>query len=87
MTDDSMTLEQWAARVAEALDLGADYPVDIELALDVARDAAHAVMRPAAPLTTLLVGIAAGRAGGDAEAVRRASAAVTALIAETSQAG
>ncbi len=32
------------------------------LVLDLARDVAHDVARPAAPLTTFLVGLAAGRA-------------------------
>ncbi|GAA4978329.1 DUF6457 domain-containing protein [Actinopolymorpha pittospori] len=42
-------------------------PVDEALlttVLDLARDAAHAVERPAAPLTTFLVGYAAARRGG-----------------------
>ncbi|MDQ3457112.1 MAG: DUF6457 domain-containing protein [Actinomycetota bacterium] len=33
----------------------------LRLILDVARDAAHGVARPAAPLTTYLLGIAVGR--------------------------
>jgi hypothetical protein len=32
--------------------------VDVDLLLDVARDAAHNVTRPAAPVTTYLLGIA-----------------------------
>jgi hypothetical protein len=47
--------------------------VDRDLLLDVARDAAHGVARPAAPLTTFLIGLAAGRRGGSAEAVRDAA--------------
>lgn len=45
----------------------AGLPVDealLSTVLDLARDAAHAVERPAAPLTTFLVGYAAARRGG-----------------------
>ncbi len=55
-------LSQWtaAARHALAADLGVDIPdVDAQTLLDVARDAAHAVDRPAAPITTYLLGYAA----------------------------
>jgi hypothetical protein len=73
MTDRSQLPEWTAAAVAE---LGLDVQVDIKLVLDLARDAAHAVERPAAPITTYLLGIAAAQrssAGGiqasDVEAV------------------
>ena len=41
--------------------------VDVQAILDVARDAAHSVVRPAAPVATFLVGYAAGKraAAGD----------------------
>ena len=60
---------------ALAVDLGVDPEVvDVQGLLDVARDAAHGVARPAAPLTTFLIGYAAGSgSGGLAEAMRRAS--------------
>jgi hypothetical protein len=48
--------------------------LDRDLLLDVARDAAHGVARPAAPLTTFLVGYAAGLRGGGAAAVADAAA-------------
>ena len=57
------SLEQWVAELSTALDLPPD-SVDVTLLLDLARDAAHGVARPAAPLTTFLVGLAAGRSGG-----------------------
>ncbi|WP_020579852.1 DUF6457 domain-containing protein [Actinopolymorpha alba] len=47
-------------------------PFDTEVireVLDLARDAAHAVERPAAPLTTFLVGFAAAQRGGGADAL------------------
>ncbi len=70
MTD---PLDAWIGELAAALGVDAA-AVDRDLLLDVARDAAHAVARPAAPLTTFLVGLAAGRAGGDDDAVRAAAA-------------
>jgi hypothetical protein len=56
------TLEDWTAAVVA--ELGLD-PADVDqaLVLDLARDVAHAVARPAAPLTAFLVGLAAGRSG------------------------
>jgi Domain of unknown function (DUF6457) len=35
--------------------------IDMRVVLDLARDAAHGVARPAAPLTAFLVGVAVGR--------------------------
>ncbi|MGN8051428.1 DUF6457 domain-containing protein [Curtobacterium sp. 22159] len=59
MTDPS-TLDDWTARLQAALGLE-DAPVDVAAVLDLARDAAHGVARPAAPLTAYVVGIAVGR--------------------------
>lgn len=68
-------LEQWITAVKN--ELGIDVAVDTKTLLDLARDAAHGVARPAAPLTTFLVGYAAAHAeatGADpAEAVAAAS--------------
>ncbi|MFF6783744.1 DUF6457 domain-containing protein [Streptomyces sp. NPDC012510] len=47
--------------------------VDRTLLLALAGDAAHGVARPAAPLTTFLVGYAAGQAGGGPDAVAAAT--------------
>lgn len=63
------TLEAWTAKACEALDLDPAV-VDRDLILQVAADVAHGVARPAAPLTTFLVGLAVGRSGGDAGSVR-----------------
>lgn len=68
MPDGERGLDDWVAELALALDLPAGV-VDIALMLDLARDAAHGVARPAAPLTTFLVGLAAGRAGATADDV------------------
>ncbi|WP_374774888.1 molybdenum cofactor guanylyltransferase [Streptomyces sp. NBC_01310] len=68
-------LDQWITAVKN--ELGVDLAVDTKTLLDLARDAAHGVARPAAPLTTFLVGYAAAQAaatGADpAQAVAEAS--------------
>ncbi|NUU15025.1 molybdopterin-guanine dinucleotide biosynthesis protein [Curtobacterium pusillum] len=53
-------LDGWTSRVTGALELP-DASADIGAVLDLARDTAHGVMRPAAPLTAYLVGVAVGR--------------------------
>ena len=79
MTDDvGSALEAWWATLAAALGLE-DVPADRDAILGLAGEAAHSVVRPAAPLTTFLAGYAAGLAGGSAAdvtaAIERASAA------------
>lgn len=71
-------LDEWVAEVSAAL--GIELEVDVSEMLDLARDAAHGVARPAAPLTTFLVGYAAASGGGDGQAVRDAIAGVRALL-------
>lgn len=53
-------LDEWIAEAGQALGLEPGV-VDRQQILDLARDAAHGVARPAAPLTTYLVGVAVGR--------------------------
>jgi len=55
-------IDAWVAALASELDLDLAN-VDVQALLDVARDAAHSVVRPAAPLATFLVGYAAGQRG------------------------
>jgi len=57
------TLEEWTAavRAGLGLDPGPLSTADTKAVLDLARDAAHAVARPAAPLTAYLLGVAVGR--------------------------
>lgn len=81
-------LDEWITAVKD--ELGVDLEVDAPLLLDLARDAAHGVARPAAPLTTFLVGYAAGRAGSEgpqavAEAVRKATDLAARWVAESQQ--
>ncbi len=53
-------LERWIAQLAGELGLNPK-TLDRDVVLDVARNAAHQVARPAAPLTTYLLGVAVGR--------------------------
>jgi hypothetical protein len=62
-------------------DLGLEGEIDEGLILDVAREAAHNVLRPAAPVSTYLLGYAAALAGGRPEDVERLAARVVALAA------
>ena len=78
MNDDEQTagiLTAWADEVRAALGIEAD--VDIPAVLGLAGVAAHAVLRPAAPLTTYLVGFAAGRAAAAGDDPTEAAAAAT----------
>jgi len=68
------TLDDWTRRVADELALDPEV-LDQAAVLDMARDVAHGVARPAAPLTAYLLGVAVGR-GADLGA---ASATVTGL--------
>ncbi len=69
------TLDDWVAAVTAELGVMSD--VDVKQVLDLARDVAHAVERPAAPLTTWIAGmaVAAGADPADVTAKIRALAA------------
>lgn len=73
-------LEPWLQEAAAALGLpDLDLTADQQSAvLDLARAAAHGVARPAAPLTTFLVGYALGRSGS-LDDLDRLSAKLTAI--------
>jgi hypothetical protein len=68
-------MKTWADAVCVELDLPSE--VDVDVILDVARVAAHTVERPAAPVTTFLLGSAV--AGG--MDVNLAAAKIQALAA------
>lgn len=74
-------MEEYLATLATALGLPPG-EVDITALLDLARDAAHGIARPSAPLTTFLVGLAAGRAGGAPADVAAAIATAHATLEE-----
>lgn len=68
-------LHRWVVRVTEALGVDPD-AVDVEALLDLARDVAHGVARPAVPLTAFLTGYGVARAGGDRAAFEQVTAQV-----------
>ena len=70
------TMDQWTAAVCADLGLDAS-AADLRAVLDLTRDVAHGVARPAAPLTAYLVGVAVGRGLALSDAAGR----VTALAA------
>jgi hypothetical protein len=57
------TLQEWtvAVRAGLGLDPAPWSTTDTKTVLELARDVAHAVDRPAAPLTAYLLGVAVGR--------------------------
>jgi hypothetical protein len=72
-----MSLPEWSSELSR--ELGVDVELDIAAILDVARDAAHQVDRPAAPLTTFLVGYAAAMRGGSADDIAACISAASRL--------
>ncbi|GGB92612.1 DUF6457 domain-containing protein [Cellulomonas carbonis] len=68
-------LHRWVLDLVDTLGVDPD-AVDIDVLLDLARDVAHAVGRPAVPVTAFLVGCAVGADGGDRVALERAVARV-----------
>lgn len=76
MSEDSTNLNTWLDNLSDRLEtsdleLGED---EIHTLLDLARDAAHEVVRPAAPLTAFLVGVAVGRGSTLGAAAAKATA-------------
>lgn len=67
-----MNLHDWIDELCDVLDL--DTEIDEGLVLDLARVAAHNVARPAAPITTYLLGYAAGSQGADLDDVEALAA-------------
>ncbi|TXC97888.1 NTP transferase domain-containing protein [Streptomyces sp. ISID311] len=77
-------LDEWITAVKA--ELGIELDVDTAALLDLARDAAHGVARPAAPLTTFLIGYAAGQQGRDVqELMDRAAALANRWAAEAEE--
>ena len=67
MKSQDETLEEWCRLLLRAFELE-DVYVDINEVLSVAGVAAHSVVRPAAPLTTFIAGLAVGLASGSRHA-------------------
>ena len=70
--DEAQVLDQWSNRLAQALQI-LDLDVDHELLLDLARQSADSVIHAAAPVTTFLVGYAAGLDAGTGSAGSKAA--------------
>lgn len=63
MEDRDRLLRQWSEKLLEMFELEGTH-VDVDAVLALAGQAAHSVVRPAAPLTTFIAGYAAGMAVG-----------------------
>jgi hypothetical protein len=68
-----MTLDEWTT--AACAELGLDRSdANVKLVLDLARDVAHNVVRPGAPVSAYLLGVAVGRGADPADAAARLTA-------------
>lgn len=72
-----MNLHDWIDELCDALDIETE--VDEALVLDLAKVAADNVIRKAAPITTYLLGYAAGSSDADVEEIERLAAKAQAL--------
>ena len=73
-------LDAWAAALRERFG-PAPEDLSIPLILDLARDVAVGVARPAAPFSAFVAGLVAGRAGGSPADTADAVAAISELAA------
>nr|WP_297424438.1 NTP transferase domain-containing protein [uncultured Actinotalea sp.] len=73
-------LHRWVVHLVEALDVDPD-AVDVVALLDLARDTAQGVARPAVPITAFLAGYAVAGRGADRAAFESVTQQVTALVA------
>jgi hypothetical protein len=80
------TLDEWTAAACAELDLD---PADANtgLVLGLARDVAHGALRPGAPVTAYLLGLAVGRGADPAGAAARLSALAREWAARPPQQG
>jgi hypothetical protein len=72
-----VNLHDWIDELCDALDIETE--VDEALILDLAKVAADNVVRKSAPITTYLLGYAAGVSGADVEETERLAAKAQAL--------
>ncbi|MFC7547096.1 DUF6457 domain-containing protein [Plantactinospora sp. GCM10030261] len=63
-------MDDWVASATAELGIEPDR-VPVPMVLDLARDVAHQVLRPAAPVTAYLLGLAVGAGADPTEAARR----------------
>ena len=67
------TMDHWVTAAAAELDLDPS-TVDVSVVLDLARDVAHHVLRPGAPVSAYLLGLAVGSGADPAQAAERLTA-------------
>lgn len=72
-----MNLHDWIDELCDVLDVEAE--IDEALVLDLARIVAHQVERPAAPITTFVLGLAAGARSANPEQTEKLAARAQAL--------
>ncbi|WDF33851.1 DUF6457 domain-containing protein [Arthrobacter agilis] len=82
MDDRQKLLHDWTEKLLAAFEIDGTR-VDIDAVLDLAGKAAHGVVRPAAPLTTFVVGYAAGLAVGSGQAEERVAMDSAMSVADT----
>ncbi len=82
MKSQDETLEEWCRALLQAYELE-DVQLDINAILSLAGVAAHSVVRPAAPLTTFIAGLAAGLAAGQGKNSDAASMTAAMDVART----
>jgi hypothetical protein len=75
-----VNLHDWIDELSDVLDVETE--VDEGLILDIARTAAQNVQKTAAPITTYLLGVAAGARDADPETIERLAAKAQ-LLAES----
>lgn len=68
-----MTLDEWTTVACAELGLE-EADANVKLVLDLARDVAHNVLRPGAPVSAYLLGLAVGRGADPADAAARLTA-------------
>ncbi|MET7864537.1 DUF6457 domain-containing protein [Micromonospora taraxaci] len=66
-------MDDWVTAACAELELDPSR-VPVPAVLDLARDVAHQVLRPGAPVTAYLLGVAVGRGADPADAAARLSA-------------
>lgn len=82
MDDRQRLLQEWTETLLAAFEIEGTQ-VDIDAVLDLAGKAAHGVVRPAAPLTTFVVGYAAGLAVGSGQAEEQVAFRSAMAVADT----
>lgn len=70
------SLDEWVGAVCAELGLSPE-EAKVPVVLDLARDVAHQVLRPGAPVTAYLLGLAVGRGADPSAAAARLSGLAT----------